>query len=375
MEYTFDNIRPFRDSEVQQAVAELIKEDDFHKVSQFLYKENYVQVLENLKQVKSIEEFQVVFIKPVLESIIQSSTDGFTFSGGENLPKDEACLFISNHRDIVMDPALIDYGLHLNGMDTVEIAIGSNLLIMPWIEMMVKLNRCFVVRRGVQGRELLLSSKNMSSYIHDTVVNRNDHVWIAQREGRAKDGNDRTHSGILRMLNMGSGSKNPIEGLSKLNIVPVSLSYEFDPCDVLKAKELAVKASGKDFVKTEAEDLQSMALGMRGYKGRVHLHFSRPINEEMKSLQVVEGRDLFEDVAAILDSKIHSGFKIFDSHKAAAAMVHPDRFSADNSVLEKFRQYVFGQLEKYKADQQLFDFIALQYANPAINAKAASDNA
>ncbi len=373
MEYTFDNIRPYRDSEMQEAVLKLIKEKDFHKIVQFFYNEKYMHVLDELKQVKSVEEFQVVFVKPVLESIISSTTDSFTFSGEENLPKDNACLFISNHRDIAMDPAFINMGLHLNGKDTVEIAIGSNLLIKPWIELLVKLNRSFVVRRGLQGRELLLSSKNMSSYIHDTVRNRNDYVWIAQREGRAKDGDDRTYSGILRMLNMGSGVKNPVEGLSKLNIIPISLSYEYDPCDILKAKELATRAAGKEFVKTQAEDMQSMALGMNGYKGRVHLHFSEPINEELLSMQAIEGRDLIEDISSLLDTKIHSGFKIFDSHKAAAAIMKPAEFNADKSVVENFHKYVFGQLKKYEADQKLADFIVLQYANPTINARAALD--
>lgn len=367
----FDSIRPYRDSEVPHFVSELVKEEDFHGILQYLFKDHYKFVLEQLKNAKSIQEFQISFIKPILEQIIQTSTHGVTYSGQENIPTDRACLFISNHRDIVMDPALVDYGLHLNGMDTVEIAIGSNLLIKPWIEMMVKLNRCFVVRRGLQGRELLLSSKNMSSYIHDTVVNRNDHVWIAQREGRAKDGDDRTHSGILRMLNMGSGEKNPALGLSKLNIIPVSISYEFDPCDVLKAAELATIASGEEFAKTQAEDLQSMALGMKGFKGSVHLHYSKPITEDILKLQTADTQELINGISTVLDSAIHSGLKIFDSQKAAAAMYKPDSFTCEKDIMDKFDTYLNQQIQHYKADMRLKDFMILQYANTAINASIA----
>ncbi len=368
MEHTFDNIRPYRDEEVAQAVSELVQEADFYRILQFLYKEKADQVLENLKSANSIMDFQVTFIKPVLESMIKETTNGVSFSGQENLPRNKACLFVSNHRDIVMDPALVDYGLHLNGMDTVEIAIGSNLLIKPWIEMMVKLNRCFVVRRGVHGRELLLSSKNMSSYIHDTISNRNDHVWIAQREGRAKDGDDRTHSGILRMLNMGSGEKDPVKGLAKLNIVPISISYEFDPCDVLKAKELALKASGKEFVKTQEEDLQSMALGMSGYKGKVHIHYSKPITEDILRLKSDDPQEVYNDIASVLDKAIHAGLRIFGSHKAAAALLNPDAMDASVDEISEFRHYLSKQLSRYNADEKLAEFVMLQYANPAINA-------
>lgn len=368
MEYTFDNIRPYRDAEVQKAVAKLVKEADFKKVVQFLYKEQSAQVLENLKNARSINDFQVTFVKPVLESIIKNTTSGVSFSGQENLPRDKACLFISNHRDIVMDPALIDYGLHLNGMDMVEIAIGSNLLIKPWIEIMVKLNRCFIVRRGVYGRELLLSSRNISSYIHNTIRKRNEHVWIAQREGRAKDGDDRTHSGILRMLNMGSGEKNPAVGLSTLNIVPISISYEYDPCDILKAKELAAKAAGKKVIKTQEDDLQSMTLGMNGYKGKVHIHFSKPINDDILALNTTDPQELINEISVVLDKAIHKGLRIFSSNKAAAALAKPDKFNASTDDIAAFRAYIEKQLKTYNADARLIDFIILQYANPAFNA-------
>lgn len=365
----FKSIRPYRDNEVAHYLEELLKEEDFHAILKYFFQDHYKVYFEKLKKTQTIEDFQVLFIKPVLEQMIATSIDKLEYSGQENIPDDAACLFISNHRDIVMDPALLNLVLHYLGSQTVEIAIGGNLLIKPWIEMMVKLNRSFVVRRDIHGRELLKNSKLLSSYIHDTIINRKQHVWIAQREGRAKDGNDRTHLGILRMLNMDSGERNIALGLSKLNIVPLSISYEYDPCDILKARELMALAKGESFVKTQAEDLRSMELGMKGHKGKVHLHFSKPLNEDLTELAAKNSSDINAEIANLLDKKIHKGLKIFDTHKAAAMILHPEKklFDIEQTAIDKMKEYISSKLKENDLDDSAFQFMALQYANPAIN--------
>lgn len=369
MDDIFKSIRSYRDNEVAHYLEELLKEEDFHAILKYFFQEHYKAYLEELKKTQTVEDFQVLFIKPVLEQMIAASIDKLEYSGQENIPDDAACLFISNHRDIVMDPALINLGLHYHGSQTVEIAIGGNLLIKPWIEMMVKLNRSFVVRRDVQGRELLKNAKLLSSYIHDSITNRKQHVWIAQREGRAKDGNDRTHPGILRMLNMGSGERNIALGLSKLNMIPVSISYEYDPCDILKARELMALSKGENFVKTQAEDLKSMELGMRGHKGKVHVHFSKPLNEDLIELAAKDSPDINAEIANLLDKKIHRALKIFDTHKAAVMILYPEKklFDIEQTVIDKMKEYISSKLKENDLSDSAFEFMALQYANPAIN--------
>jgi len=210
----FDDIRPYRDEEFQNIFRLLAQEQEFVSVLKYFFHDSYNQQLNLLLKLKSVDDFQEFAIKPVLDGIIAKTTSGLTFTGAGNIPRNHPCLFISNHRDIVLDPSLIDYGLHINKIPTVEIAIGSNLLIKPWIELLVRLNKSFIVRRDISGRELLLSSQHLSSYIRHSVTECNRYIWIAQREGRAKDGNDQTQESLLRMLAMSDKSKDLRQSLN-----------------------------------------------------------------------------------------------------------------------------------------------------------------
>ncbi|PKP02658.1 MAG: acyltransferase [Bacteroidetes bacterium HGW-Bacteroidetes-6] len=364
----FDDIRPFRDDEMENAISKLIVEDEFVSILKYFFKENYLHYLENLKTVRKADDFQVFLIKPILYGLKAQSMSELTFSGIENIPTDKPCLFISNHRDIVLDPALLDLVLHLNNIPTVEIAIGSNLLIKPWIEVLVRINKSFVVRRDVTGRELLRSSLHLSQYIRGNITERGSYTWIAQREGRAKDGNDNTQESLLRMLALSGESKNIAESLMPLNIIPVSISYEFDPCDGLKARELWMKGTGQDFVKSPKDDLISMELGMRGQKGYVHFHFDKPITSELASIASLGIHEQSEAIAKMIDQRIFASYKLSDTQKAAYN-IHfgSNKFEISESKSAELKQYFMKKLGEVGLGQNELPYIIQQYANPAAN--------
>ncbi|HBG71040.1 MAG: hypothetical protein A2W93_02950 [Bacteroidetes bacterium GWF2_43_63] len=364
----FNDIRPYRNEEFHQAFDLLIKEDEFLSVLKYFFHENYALYLENLKRVKTIDEFQVLLIKPILQGIIDSSITRLSFTGTENLIAGNPCLFISNHRDIVMDPSLIDMGLHFNDVPTVEIAIGDNLLVKPWIEMFVKLNKSFVVRRSLSGRDLLKSSMLLSEYIRNSILVRNCFLWIAQREGRAKDGNDRTQESLLRMLGLSGENKDLRNSLLPLNISPVSISYEFDPCDGLKAMELWMKASGKTYVKTPQDDLKNMITGISGKKGNVNIHFSPSINDRLNECTETDSRKQCGTIASIIDEGIFSHYMLYDSHKVAYNMLTETRtFEIADHKTAEIKDYFVQQLKSVGLSENELSFIVTQYANPAVN--------
>lgn len=364
----FNDIRPYRNEEFHQAFEELMKEDEFLSVLKYFFHDNYPLYLEGLKKVKTIDEFQVLLIKPILQGVIDSSITKLSFTGTENLVAGNPCLFISNHRDIVMDASLIDIGLHYNNVPTVEIAIGDNLLVKPWIEMFVKLNKSFVVRRSLSGRDLLKSSILLSEYIRYSILDRNCFLWIAQREGRAKDGNDRTQESLLRMLGLSGKSKDLKNSLLPLNISPVSISYEFDPCDGLKALELWTKDSGKAFVKTPQDDLKNMITGISGKKGNVNFHFSPSINERLNKCNEADPRKEGAAIAEIIDEGIFSNYLLFDTHKAAYNMLTQSRtFEIDEIKAAEIKDYFIHQLNAVGLSENELRFIVIQYANPAVN--------
>ncbi len=364
----FDDIRPYRDDEMEMAISKLIVEDEFISILKYFFKKNYLNYLESLKTVREADEFQVFLIKPILDGLKAASMTELTFSGIENILTNQPCLFISNHRDIVLDPALLDLVLHLNNIPTVEIAIGSNLLIKPWIEVFVRINKSFIVRRDVSGRELLRSSLHLSQYIRDNIVERGSYTWIAQREGRAKDGNDFTQESLLRMLSLSGNTKNIADSLIPLNIIPVSISYEFDPCDGLKARELWMKKSGQPFVKSPQDDLVSMELGLRGQKGAVHFHFDKPITPELKTIASLGIHEQGTAIAQMIDSRIFSSYKLSNTQKAAYNLFFGvNKFDIEELQMAYLKAYFSKQLEDVGLSSNEMTFILQQYANPAAN--------
>jgi len=251
---------------------------------------------------------------------------------------------------------------------TVEIAIGDNLLVKPWIEMLVKLNKSFVVRRSLSGRDLLKSSMLLSEYIRHSIVDRNCYLWIAQREGRAKDGNDRTQESLLRMLSMSGENKDLRNSLFPLNISPVTISYEYDPCDGLKAFELWTKASGKKYVKTPQDDLKNMVTGISGKKGRVNFHFSKSINEQLIACTETDTRKQSATIAEIIDDVIFSNYMLFDTHKTAYNLLTgTETFEIPGQKAAEIKNYFNNQLNSVGLSENEMNFILIQYANPVIN--------
>ena len=257
--FVFDDIRPYYDSEVNQQIRILVEDPGFQKILKFIFKDE--KMISGVKQlvsdIQSVKELQGKFMYPLIEDfILKPTTDGVTCTGLENLDQSKSYLIISNHRDIILDSAILNYLIFREGMHTTEVAIGDNLLIDEWIEHAVKLNRAFAVRRNLPVSEMMNASKKLSAYIRQDITEKNISVWIAQREGRTKDGCDKTQPSLLKMINL-SNTKSFAEGFRELRIVPLSISYEIEPCGISKVEELYKKET-EGVVKTQADDLRSM---------------------------------------------------------------------------------------------------------------------
>lgn len=377
----FEKIRSYNDDDLQRVLKLLVKEPDFIRLIKFLYPSVPIDdFLDRLFSCKNIREFQLKIIQPYLHEILDCTSDGISSSGFENLNVHEAYFYISNHRDIVLDPAFLNVVLFGQGYNTTEVAIGDNLLIYPWIKHLVRLNRSFIVNRNIQPKELLIVSRRLSAYVKDRMQNQNMSVWMAQREGRSKDANDRTQQGVLKMLNL-SGDGNFISNMRELNFVPVSISYEYDPCDFLKAREFLLKRDNPDYCKTQEDDLTSMYTGLTGYKGKIHFHFCRPLNQRIDPLEKIENRN--EQVIAfgqLIDTRIHANYILYPGNYIAhdiwkECKDFEDKYSAEEK--DKFIAYVDKQIGKIPEAKGNEDFlrnsILEMYANPLINYLAVTD--
>ena len=383
----FDEIRPYEPEEMEQAFNELIHDRQFSLVMKgfapWLPKSVRNGVLKlAFKGVKTPLGFQKRFMKPIVQYIIKSHTDGTTFDdlalpGDKNL----RYTFVSNHRDIVLDSAFLDLLLIKAGYPTtVEIGIGDNLLIYPWIKRLVRMNKAFTVRRGLSPKETLRSSQLMSRYIHYAVTGKNENIWIAQREGRAKDSNDRTQDSVLKMLAMGAPEdiKNPGDRLRELNIVPLTISYEFDPCDYLKAQELQERRDIPGFKKSRQDDLDNMKTGIFGYKGRVHYHCASPVNQWLDELSDLPKTEFYSMMAQRMDKDIHKGYQLFPCNYIALDDLNGTKAYAahyTDADRQRFETYLSGQLAKIsipnKDEAFLRECMLNMYANPLRNKLAA----
>jgi hypothetical protein len=369
----FDDIRPFADSEVNHYLGLLLQDESFQHVLQFSFKdqEKIDQIKALLSHVYTIKDLQLKFVYQMVEDLIlKKSTDGLTSSGLDKLDKNTSYLFISNHRDIILDSALMNYLIVLEGMNTTEIAIGNNLLIEKWIEYTVKLNRAFVVRRNLPSRELLMASKKLSEYIRRDITRKNTSVWIAQREGRTKDGNDKTQLALLKMLNL-SNINEVGEGFKELRIVPLSISYEIEPCGISKVAELYKKQT-EGFEKTQEDDLRSMGEGLVRPKGRVHFGFGEPIASRIDLIDKEEPiSSQIEKLAEIIDSKIYNSFKLWPNNYIAEDILNKTSNNLDQYTAEQFDRFAAmldEAVETIPGDKEVIRSMFLQmYANPLIN--------
>lgn len=323
-----------------------------------------------LQGVRTRSEFQERFFGPAIQSLIQTTTDGVSTTGMELVRKDTAYIFMSNHRDIILDSAILNVLLRQHGNKYTRAAIGSNLLINDWVTDLVKLNSCFVIERDITVREMLTSSALRSKYIREVIEENENSVWIAEREGRTKNGDDRTQSGLLKMLKM-SSSANFSDNFKALNLMPLSISYEWEPCDALKTQELYTRTLG-EYIKTPEEDMNSMLTGLSDYKGRVHFHIDRLTPEELDSLNDLPSNgDRIEKLAAMIDAKIHRNFKLWPNNYIAYDLLHSvNKFSQFYTPEEKenFIRIMMQKMDKLEGNLSMLNNIFLEiYANPVKN--------
>lgn len=372
----FEDIRPLNQDEVQAAIEDLLASEEFRHALQYVKPNlDWDQLCAAMRACKTKEEFKSTLAYDAVMTVAKKTTFSLTISGRSRLPEGKpACTFISNHRDIVLDASFLNVMLYDVGYGMTQVAIGDNLLIRPWIKTFVRLNNSFIVKRGVSVRQMLEVSGTLSAYINHTIKDTKESIWIAQREGRAKDSNDRTQPSVLKMLCM-AGEKDVIGNLKSLNIVPVAISYEFDPCDYLKAQEFQLKRDNPEYHKTQRDDLLSMETGILGQKGRVHFTISKLINDQLDQLDpAMDRNELFAAVASIIDKEIYRHYRFYPNNYIAYDLLNGTRRFSDHYGLKDkkaFEEYLQKQLDKIvipnKDENFLRKKILEMYANPLKN--------
>ena len=375
----FDTIRPWEPEDLPEVYERLLGNPQFKQVLAYLYPQvPFEMIALKLKACKTNMEFQLVFAYDFVHGILKKAATGCEMDCAA-IDNTRNYTFISNHRDIVLDSAILDVLLVDNKFKTTcEIAIGDNLLSLPWVKDLVRVNKAFIVERALSMRQMLMSSKRLSDYMHFAIKEKNENIWIAQREGRAKDSDDRTQKSILQMMSMG-GEGSIVDRLKQLHLVPLAISYEYDPCDYLKAKEYQQKRDDADWKKGPTDDLVSMQTGIFGYKGHVHYHAAPCLDEYLDSLDPdMPKQDLYNKVAAHIDHEIHSNYRLYPGNYVALDLLenttsHASEYTEEDK--QKFMKYIEGQLAKIdlpnKDEAYLKEKILTMYANPVRNYLAA----
>ncbi len=366
----FDSIRPYNDAEIVGARERLGRSEEFLSVFSQLTQTDKAQITEALQSIQTRDEFQSKFFGPTITAVIQNTSTGYSVEGLENLRPDRAYLFMSDHRDIILDSAILNLILRTNGFKYTEAAIGSNLLVNDWVTDLVKLNSCFIIEREIPVREMIISSALRSQYIRRTMLETNSSVWIAQREGRTKNGSDKTQPSLLKMFKM-SGPKDFVENFRELHIVPVSISYEWEPCDEQKTQELYTR-SVSEYVKTPEEDMRSMQAGLGMYKGRIHFSIDKPIDGELEKMAGLPSKgERLEALAQYIDSRIYARYKLWPNNYIAYDLLYSgNQFSCHytNEEKEHFIQVMSRKIDRIKGNRSMLNNIFLEiYANPVKN--------
>lgn len=377
----FDPIRPFEPEELPQVYDRLFKDQQFLHVLASLYPGVPAEMMEQkIRLCKTNLEFQQKFVYGVIMKLVRELTTGIDIDA-LNISTKGRYTFVSNHRDIVLDSAflsklLIDLGF----TTTVEIAIGDNLLQVDWVRDLARINKTFTVERALKSSEMLRASKRMSEYMHFAIKEKKENIWIAQRQGRAKNSNDLTQASILKMMAMG-GEGTIIERLSQLHIVPLSISYQYDPCDYLKAREYQLRRDVPYWKKAPGDDMESMATGINGYKGKVHYHCAPCIDEWLQTVNQDQPRNkMFDEITAHIDQEIHRGYHLFPENYVALDMIQNTHMYEDNYTKEdydKFDEYIVSRLAlidiENKDEQFLRRCLLTQYAYPTRNYLTATE--
>lgn len=371
----FDAIRPFEPEELPEVFERLLGNAQFAQVVAYVFKDVPFDMLaQKMRACKTNLDFQVAFCYPFIKGLLQKASLGCDINV-DAIDMEKRYTFVSNHRDIVLDSALLDVLLVDAGCKTTcEIAIGDNLLSLPWVKDLVRINKSFIVERSVSLRQMLLSSKRLSEYMHLVIAQKHDNVWIAQREGRAKDSNDRTQESIIKMMVMG-GEGSLVERLKGLHIVPLAISYEYDPCDFLKAQEFQLKRDIADWKKGPMDDVVSMQTGIMGYKGHIHYDAAPCIDAWLDTLDPdMPKADFFKAVATHIDEEVFRRYRLYPSNYVAldeleGTTAHADRYTAEQKA--QFDGYIAQQMAKIqlpdKDEAFLRERLLTMYANPARN--------
>lgn len=336
----FDDLRPYHDDEINPAMQRIADNPLISKVADFLYPDVQIADLKNmLRNITTIREFQKQVMHHAINEIIKKSITNFSFNGFENLEKDRAYIFISNHRDILLDSALLQIALDENGFNTSEITFGSNLMVSDFVVDIGKSNKMFKVIRGGTPRDFYKNSLRLSQYIRHAITEKNESIWIAQRNGRTKDGNDKTDQGIIKMFAM-SSDKVQNENILELNIAPMVISYEWETCDAAKLKELYVSRTQK-YVKAPGEDLNSILNGITQFKGNVHIEITQPLkDEELVGLKNMDKHEMYNYITNLINTRIHTNYKFWKTNYIA--------FDIENNSTEYLnKKYTKSDLESF----------------------------
>lgn len=373
----FDDIAPLNEQDIPNAIQQLLEEPKFVRILTVSFPTLPIDVVKaQFRSITTVGDFQQKIARPFLRDLEAQTSNGIYLLGTEQLSVTQNYLFLSNHRDITLDASYLCVKLLEKGFDTVEVAVGNNLLLESWIETLVRLNKSFIVQRGLRGRAQLEASRHLSDYIHYAIKNKHQSVWLAQREGRAKDSNDRTQESLLKMLAM-SGDQSPVENLASLAIRPLTISYEYDPCDFLKAKELQQRRDDPCFQKSPKDDLISMETGITGFKGKVVYKIGKQLSLPVDRLHALPRSEQFSTIAKLIDQEIHQNYQIYNSNKVAFDQLFPDQKVGEYTLEEQqqFDHYIQAQIAKIDLEHKDETFLKQKlleiYANPLINYREA----
>jgi len=376
----FMDIAPFSDEEASAALTRLSNHPNTKWVSKKIFPDQPETLLgEILRNIHTVDEFQTIVMCKAIQWVIDSSVTSFTYEGLENLTSIQGkYLAMSNHRDIILDPAFLQFILLNHGLPDTQICVGDNLLKHKSVELLIRSNRMIKVIRGISARELYLSSQLLSRYIREVITSGTSSVWIAQRQGRTKDGVDTTEQGLLKMFDM-SGTKDFLQNFKELNIIPISISYEYEPCDILKAREILISRTQK-YVKSETEDLESIIHGIMQPKGNVHIRFDSPITEEEIELASQgDKNDRYQSLRHTIDRRIIEGYRLWKTNYMAYDIVnggtkYASEYSAqDMAEFKGYIEYLLGKVEPELNKDDLRDILLHIYSNPVLSKENLKD--
>lgn len=370
-DYNFDPIRPYYLKEISPALNRIVNNDQFKQLMNYLFPaEKHESLVNSIKQAKNTHEFQLGFMLPVIRSIVDKTADELSSNGIENVLKDNGQVFIANHRDIILDSSILALVLATNGFETCKITWGSNLMISPFVIDIGKANRMITVFREGSPKEMFKNSQLLSAYIRQSVSEKKQTVWIAQKKGRSKDGTDITDVSVLKMLSL-TGEKNSINSLKELNITPITISYEWEPCDSMKVREVYM-SQGNNYVKEENEDFLSIIGGVVSQKGRIHLHIETPLNKCLDNINTDQRpNDILKEVALLIDEQMHLNYKLWPSNYLAYDLLNnSSEYAAEYNLKteEKFQKRLKNAIDNIDGNEDRVKELFLKlYANPVLN--------